>query len=45
MLVVTRKDGEGVKIGDDIIVRIVEVGQGQVRIGIEAPKELRVVRL
>jgi carbon storage regulator len=44
MLVLTRKEAEQITIGDDIVITIVEVGQGQVRVGIEAPKELKVGR-
>ena len=44
MLVLTRKRGEGVAIGPDI--RIVELGikNGQVRLGIEAPRTIEVHR-
>ena len=44
MLVVSRKVGERVVIGDEICVTIIKVGSGGVRIGIQAPKELAVVR-
>ena len=44
MLVLSRKVGERVLIGDKIAVTIVRIGQGGVRIGIEAPPELPVVR-
>jgi carbon storage regulator len=44
MLVLTRKVGEGVKIDENIFVRIVQVKGKQVRIGIEAPKETRIQR-
>ncbi|MBI5344332.1 MAG: carbon storage regulator CsrA [Deltaproteobacteria bacterium] len=37
MLVLTRKSGEGVRIGDDIRIVVVEVRENQVKIGIEAP--------
>jgi carbon storage regulator len=44
MLVVSRKVGERVLIGDSITVTVIKVGSGGVRIGIQAPKELAVVR-
>lgn len=44
MLVVSRKVGERVWIGDQIAVTIVRVAQGVVRIGIEAPSEMPIVR-
>ncbi len=44
MLVLTRKVGEGVRIGDDILIRILEEKDGRIRIGIEAPREQRIYR-
>lgn len=44
MLVVSRKVGERILIGDQISVTVIKVGSGGVRIGIQAPKELAVVR-
>ncbi len=44
MLVLTRKSGEGIRIGDDIRIVVVEVKENQVKIGIEAPLELTVHR-
>ena len=44
MLVLTRKPGEGIVIGDDIIIRIVEMKGGCVRVGIEAPQEKKIYR-
>lgn len=45
MLVVTRKDGERVAIGDEIVVTVVESRGGSVRLGIQAPHDLAVERL
>lgn len=39
MLVLTRKSGQGIWIGDDIRVVVLESKDGQVRLGIEASKD------
>lgn len=44
MLVLTRKLGEKIRIGDGITLTVVEVDRGKVRIGIEAPKDVRIMR-
>ncbi|MDH4028864.1 MAG: carbon storage regulator CsrA [Nitrospirota bacterium] len=44
MLVLTRKLGEVLRIGQGITIRIVEVKGKQVKIGIEAPAELPIYR-
>lgn len=44
MLVLTRKAGDGIIIGDDIIIKIIEMKGGGVRIGIEAPKDKKIYR-
>ena len=44
MLILTRKLGEGIVIGDKIRVVIVEVKGGQVKLGIEAPLSVPVHR-
>ena len=44
MLILTRKVGETIMIGDDIVVKVLGVRSGQVKIGIEAPRELPVHR-
>ena len=44
MLVLTRKLMEKLYIGDDICVTVVRLEGGQVRLGIEAPREVAVVR-
>ena len=45
MLVLTRRPGEKVCIGTDIIITLIEMAGNRVRIGIEAPKEVPVVRV
>jgi carbon storage regulator len=44
MLVLTRKTNEEIVIGDNIRITIVEVAPGRVKIGVEAPKSVRVDR-
>lgn len=44
MLVLSRKVGERILIGDNIIVTVVRVGQGSVRLGVEAPTNMPIVR-
>ncbi|MFB3816364.1 MAG: carbon storage regulator CsrA [Candidatus Methylomirabilales bacterium] len=44
MLVLTRKAGERIEIGEDIVLEIVEVRQGQVRLGIQAPARVPIFR-
>jgi carbon storage regulator len=44
MLVLSRKIGEAVLLGDDIKIMIVDIRGDKVRIGIEAPSELPVHR-
>jgi len=44
MLVLSRKVGEKILIGDNVSVTVVRVAQGVVRIGVEAPKEMAIIR-
>lgn len=44
MLILTRKSGEGIRIGEGIRVVILEIKGNQVRIGIEAPQDTQVHR-
>lgn len=44
MLILTRKVGEVVAIGDDIQVSIVEIKGAQVKLGIRAPRDVEVHR-
>lgn len=44
MLVLSRREFERVLIGDDIVITIVRIGPVAVRIGIDAPAALRIVR-
>ena len=44
MLVLSRKPGEKVVIGDGITVTVLEVVGGRVRLGVEAPGDVRILR-
>lgn len=44
MLVLSRKAGERILIGDDVAITVVRIGPNSVRIGIEAPKTMNIVR-
>jgi carbon storage regulator len=44
MLVLTRKSGEGIIIGEDITLKIIECKSGAVRIGIDAPRNKKIYR-
>ena len=44
MLILTRKIGEGIILGDDIRIAVLEIRGKQIRIGIEAPQNVVVLR-
>jgi carbon storage regulator len=44
MLVLTRKPAEIIRIGEDIVIKVIKTGKGTVKIGIEAPANVRVMR-
>ncbi len=44
MLILTRKIGEKIKIGDDIELSVVDISKGVVKLGIEAPKDVTILR-
>lgn len=44
MLVLTRKVNQRIKIGDNIIITLVKMQGDQVRLGIEAPRDVVVIR-
>jgi carbon storage regulator len=44
MLILSRKINEKIKIGEDITLSIIEIKADQVKIGIDAPKEVKVFR-
>ena len=44
MLVLSRKVGERVMVGDKVVVTVVRIGPNAVLLGIEAPKDMNIVR-
>lgn len=44
MLVVTRRLGESLRIGDNIVIHIVKAEAPRARIGVDAPKEMSILR-
>jgi len=44
MLILTRKLGEAITIGDQVQIKVLSIKGGQVRLGIEAPESVRINR-
>lgn len=44
MLVLTRKMNEEIKFGSDITIKIISISDNQVKIGIDAPKNVQILR-
>jgi len=44
MLVLTRNRSEMIQIGDSVVIKVIETGNRSVKIGIEAPDNVRVLR-
>jgi carbon storage regulator len=44
MLIITRRPGEKVMLGDDVVIEVMEIVGHQVRIGIQAPRSVPVYR-
>jgi carbon storage regulator len=44
MLVLSRKSGQEIQIGEDIVITVISTGPGKVRLGVTAPAGLRVMR-
>jgi carbon storage regulator len=42
MLIMTRRPGEALAIGEDVVVRIMAIEGGRVQLGIDAPKDVKV---
>jgi carbon storage regulator len=44
MLVLSRKLGESIVIGDDVVITVQQLRNGQVRLGVQAPRSVPVLR-
>jgi carbon storage regulator len=44
VLIVSRREGEKLMIGDDVVVSVIEIAGGTVKLGIEAPRSVPVYR-
>lgn len=44
MLVLTRRAGESIVIGNDVVITVLEIRGGQIRLGVDAPRNLAVHR-
>ena len=44
MLVLTRKRLEMIQIGENVVIKVLQMGRGTVKLGIQAPNDVRVVR-
>lgn len=44
MLVLTRRLGEQIRIGDNILITVIEIDRGKVRLGLEAPPNVSIFR-
>lgn len=44
MLVLSRRPGEAIRIGDDILVSVIQVKGDRITLGIEAPRDVQVLR-
>ncbi len=44
MLILGRKDGEEINIGNDITIKVISISQGQVKLGLIAPKDVQILR-
>jgi carbon storage regulator len=44
VLIITRRPGEKIMLGDDVVIEVIEVSGSSVRVGIAAPRSLPVYR-
>ena len=44
MLVISRKIGEELKIGENIVIKIIDIDKNQIKIGIDAPRNISILR-
>jgi carbon storage regulator len=45
MLVLTRKLGQAIKVGNDVVIHVVSLNEHRVQIGIEAPRQVPILRM
>ena len=44
MLVLERKPGESIRIGEGIVIKVLDIQGQKVQLGIEAPKDVKIIR-
>ncbi len=44
MLVLARKTDESIHIGDDIVIKVISIDKGVVKLGIDAPRDVNIIR-
>lgn len=44
MLICTRKLGEKIYVGDDVVITVTDIDRGKIRLGIECPKDVPIFR-
>ena len=44
MLILTRKLDESIVVGDDIVIKVISLEKGAVKLGIEAPRDISILR-
>jgi carbon storage regulator CsrA len=44
MLVLARKTDESIQLGDDIVLKVISIDKGVVKLGIDAPKDVNIIR-
>lgn len=44
MLIISRRNGESIRVGDGTVITIVKTGAEVVRVGIDAPKDVKILR-
>jgi len=44
MLVLARKEEESIQLGDDMIIKVISIDKGVVKLGIDAPKDIAIIR-
>ena len=44
MMMLTRKIGEKIMIGDDVVITVVDISHGKARLGFEAPRSVNILR-